>query len=172
MRKLKARKLKVIAGDGPTLRELFDLARRLVQGRGPGKQYLNEAESANYEKPVYGVAGFNTSVDLERGHEPLEAMVMAGFILFGPTWVASFKAMEVPTDLHRAYFDLEHHFAPKAPPVQIPEPVKKVGITAVHISLPEPPKPARTKKKTTAVTDQPKHARIEGGPERIALPGQ
>ena len=46
-----------------------------------------------------------------RAYPPIEAMVVAAYILFGTDWPGTFKKLRLPASLEHAYVALEHHFS-------------------------------------------------------------
>jgi len=96
-------------------RQLFLLARRLVNGEGPPEELrmsspLDAHEEAS-TRNAWGVAGVGVGLEMNRQYPPVEAMVVAGYILFGADWPGTFKKLRLPASLEHAYVALEQHFS-------------------------------------------------------------
>jgi hypothetical protein len=102
----------------PEARQLFLLARRLVNGEGPPEELrmpspvVTVVPNAYEDVPLrnaWGIAGIGVGLEVDRPYPPIEASVVAGYILFGIDWPATFKKLHLPS-LEDAYVALEQHF--------------------------------------------------------------
>jgi hypothetical protein len=117
MRKVSARTL-VLGTHEPVARKLYDLARRLVRGEGPPEELRLPSPpdtivpGGTEERPreAWGVGGVGVAIEMRRPYAPIEALVVAGYILFGLDWPARFKTLRLPAALETAYRSLEQHF--------------------------------------------------------------
>jgi hypothetical protein len=75
---------------------------------------------------AWGIAGIGVGLAMDRPYPPLEAMVVAGYILFGMDWPGVFKRLRLPASLENAYVALEAHFSRRQqianPLVTVPRP--------------------------------------------------
>ena len=99
----------------PEARQLFLLARRLVNGEGPPEELRMssplDAHEETSTRNAWGVAGVGVGLEMNRAYPPIEAMVVAAYILFGTDWPATFKKLRLPASLEHAYVALEQHFS-------------------------------------------------------------
>jgi hypothetical protein len=122
--------------------QLFLLARRLVNGEGPPEELrmpnpvVTVVPNAHDEMPprnAWGIAGIGVGLEMDRPYPPVEAIVVAGYILFGIDWPATFKKLHLPASLAHAYAALEQHFSSKQkdpdPVITIPKPISRRQIT-------------------------------------------
>jgi hypothetical protein len=120
----------------PEARQLFQLARRLVNGEGPPEELrmpnplVTVVPNADQEMPprnAWGIAGIGVGLEMDRPYPPIEAIVVAGYILFGIDWPATFKRLHLPASTEHAYAALEQHFSSKQkdpdPAITIPKPI-------------------------------------------------
>lgn len=99
----------------PEARQLFLLARRLVNGEGPPEELRMssplDAHEETSPRNAWGVAGVGVGLEMNRAYPPIEAMVVAAYILFGTDWPGTFKKLRLPVSREQAYVALERHFS-------------------------------------------------------------
>ena len=108
--------------------------------------------SDDHARDVWGVGGVGVAIEMRRPYPPLEAMVVAGYILLGLDWPERYRTLRLPAALDAAYTALERHFEPPA----VPEPAALVTI------------PKAVPSATPATATPP--VRIDGRPNTPALP--
>lgn len=103
--------LTVVDASERALAEIWAIAERLVGGEGLDEAYLDPSVDQDPDYPVYGLKDHRVRVDLDREIEPLEALTITGYILFGSVWPKAYRELGIPTDLVRAFYMLRGHFA-------------------------------------------------------------
>jgi len=143
-------------------RRIYELARRLVQGEGPPEE-LRMADPPVTVRPhttrapskdAWGVCGIGVGLEMQRPYPPVEAMVVAGYILCGIDWPTRYRTLKLPASLDTAYWALEAHFAPKDAP----------GL----VTIPKAQLPER-RKRTSKALDDKRESRALPAPQRPQL---
>ncbi len=70
-----------------------------------------DAHEEGSTRNAWGIAGVGVGLEMSRQYPPVEAMVVAGYILLGARWPATFKKLRLPASLEHAYAALEQHFS-------------------------------------------------------------
>ena len=108
----------------PEARQLFLLARRLVNGEGPPEELrmpspvvtvIPNGHDDTPPRNAWGIAGVGVGLEMDRPYPPVEAIVVAAYILFGIDWPATFQKLRLPASLAQAYVALEQHFRSSHP---------------------------------------------------------
>jgi len=158
VRKVSARTL-VLGKHEAEARQIYALAKRLVRGEGPPEDVRMPRPAVTIvpcgsddARDVWGVGGVGVAIEMRRPYPPIEAMVVAGYILLGLDWPERYRTLRLPAALDAAYAALERHFEAPA----VPEPAALVTI----------PKAVRS---ATPTTRRPAEL-LNGPPEAVALP--
>jgi hypothetical protein len=66
--------------------------------------------SEERSREAWGVGGVGVAIEMRRPYPPVEAMVVAGYILLGLGWPERYRTLRLPASLEMAYRALEQHF--------------------------------------------------------------
>jgi hypothetical protein len=166
VRKVSAHTL-VLGKHEPEARQIYALAKRLVRGEGPPDELrmprpaVTIVPCGSEERPrdAWGVGGVGVAIEMRRPYPPVEAMVVAGYILLGLDWPQRYRTMRLPAALDAAYAALERHF--EAPPT--PE-------RAALVTIPKPVSPAIRPAAMPPLVEGPTDAAALPSPTRQQLP--
>ena len=168
MKKVSTRTL-VLGTHEPEARQIYELAKRLVRGEGPPAELRMPSPSVTVvpcgearPRDAWGVGGVGVAIEMQRPYPPIEALVVAGYILFGLDWPTRFKTLRLPAALATAYRALEQYF--DGPSVSPPAGLVTIPKRSSQPLARQPLTPALTEQRTTTALPPPSRLQLTHKP--------